>query len=649
MKIKNAYKKMVCAVLAVILILSMTVMPAAADNGEWTQYLYDMILYTDIAAYINHYPISSYACNGKTVVVAEDLRNYGFNVEWDEQSRALYISPNYLVNEISGMGYVDRNSSLKGSVFAYAQPSDISVYYNGVWIKAYSINGYMLISLEDMVNPELGVEFTWDQSTRSAKLWESWTGIAEYNSLDNSKNDGSDNNDTNDENSSNSYGYVQINNLGTFFKEQLSIEKVVGNGIIPTDENGNFDFSKPMTVDEVNQAVSRMAAFVADEVNFEVLKSDIPQIKTKGNGEIATIQDVVDLLTEPGIDLTDTKEWVEMAKPSMLRELAYVMLPENDIETALATIQTDNPALQGYTAAMMFKAIHMWELLKNWESGYIPTFTGKSLGYSSYDSIDASFVAYDGNSYYFINNNSLLCETNGTYRKIASADNILGIYSGYIFYIKKGQVYRVYRDGSYNRKLSNFRTSYGTADITMIMDNDYIYRQIGGTATYRIPISSIDFDSDKIEIEYSDMPSFNSDGGNVFTEKGYRGYGKLKFMAIYKNDVELVSHNISGQGNIDLYNDSVYYITYDSFEDSDFKFSLRKVSRNGSIDFDKEIARFEGNANRSFELGLAGDYAFIRNADVYYRICINENMSNYGVFEKMIFPQSISDISTLPM
>ena len=37
-------------------------------------------LHTDIVVYINNFAIPSYAVNGQSAIIAEDLRNFGFDV-----------------------------------------------------------------------------------------------------------------------------------------------------------------------------------------------------------------------------------------------------------------------------------------------------------------------------------------------------------------------------------------------------------------------------------------------------------------------------------------------------------------------------------------------------------------------------------------
>lgn len=49
---------------------------------------------TDIKTYLNGSEIQSYNLGGRTAIVCEDMRDYGFNVVWDEIDRTLSISIN---------------------------------------------------------------------------------------------------------------------------------------------------------------------------------------------------------------------------------------------------------------------------------------------------------------------------------------------------------------------------------------------------------------------------------------------------------------------------------------------------------------------------------------------------------------------------
>lgn len=176
-------KKLLAITAAVILFAAAMSTSVMADNGSSRDYAGSgAVVYSDIGAYVNHYPIASYSCGGKTVVVAEDLRSFGFDVDWNDSDRALYITPSYS-GSISGSDSVYSGAGRQGRAFAYVLNSDIKVYINGREIPAYCIDGYMLISLEDLASLTDGIEFTWDSSTRSAKLWISWCPITVWHPI----------------------------------------------------------------------------------------------------------------------------------------------------------------------------------------------------------------------------------------------------------------------------------------------------------------------------------------------------------------------------------------------------------------------------------------------------------------------------------
>ena len=97
------------------LLLSLSFLPAkAAKIGD----IAGEVIYTDISAYINHYPISAYAYDGGMVVVAEDLKNFGFDVNYNDDTRNLNITPNTSINTLNGMGTVYKNGARLGKHFS---------------------------------------------------------------------------------------------------------------------------------------------------------------------------------------------------------------------------------------------------------------------------------------------------------------------------------------------------------------------------------------------------------------------------------------------------------------------------------------------------------------------------------------------------
>lgn len=96
--------------------------------------------YTDISAYINHYPITSYNINGNTAVVAEDLANYGFDVAWDENARTLTVTRGNATT-ITPYGTIYKYSRKAGKVSTLIYETDIVTYVNNTVVESFSIGG----------------------------------------------------------------------------------------------------------------------------------------------------------------------------------------------------------------------------------------------------------------------------------------------------------------------------------------------------------------------------------------------------------------------------------------------------------------------------------------------------------------------------
>lgn len=105
-------------------------------------------LNTDIVARIDGTPIRSYNIDGYTVIIAEDLKNYGFNVNFDNEKRILYVDD--VKGEITST-YTDSAFSGKvGDVAGDVLYTDIDTYVNGLPVKSYNIGGLTAIYISDL-------------------------------------------------------------------------------------------------------------------------------------------------------------------------------------------------------------------------------------------------------------------------------------------------------------------------------------------------------------------------------------------------------------------------------------------------------------------------------------------------------------------
>lgn len=150
---------------------------SAADVGDVT----GIIRCSGIDTYINNYPINAYNLDGRQLVCAEELADYGFSVEWRQDERSLYVTPDYSTAEIKRKEDVKRRYYYINRRVYNAVYSDITVYLNGEPIEAYSIDGRMMIKLREF--ERLGtVEFSEERNYAGAMI--DGLPVAEYEPLE---------------------------------------------------------------------------------------------------------------------------------------------------------------------------------------------------------------------------------------------------------------------------------------------------------------------------------------------------------------------------------------------------------------------------------------------------------------------------------
>lgn len=138
-------KKTITFIVIVSVIMCILTSPSFAAMGDILGYA----KYTDISAFINNYPIKSYNINDYTAIVVEDLRNYGFEVVWNEDSRTLTVGINNSA-DINGMTDIYKYSRRSGkNSFAYVE-TDIITNLNGKPVTSFNIGGQTCIYMDDL-------------------------------------------------------------------------------------------------------------------------------------------------------------------------------------------------------------------------------------------------------------------------------------------------------------------------------------------------------------------------------------------------------------------------------------------------------------------------------------------------------------------
>ncbi|MBQ1947863.1 MAG: hypothetical protein II359_04565 [Clostridia bacterium] len=125
--------------------------------------------YTDIRAYINHFAVASYNVDGYTVIVAEDLTRFGFDVIWSQEERSLKITRNPNVTTVVRDGAPQITAPHLLGLPAYdILETDIKTYINDVEVPSYNIGGRTVIHIAEL---SIFGGVTFDQTYRVMKLW----------------------------------------------------------------------------------------------------------------------------------------------------------------------------------------------------------------------------------------------------------------------------------------------------------------------------------------------------------------------------------------------------------------------------------------------------------------------------------------------
>ncbi|MFZ5354105.1 MAG: hypothetical protein ACOZCL_15480 [Bacillota bacterium] len=174
---KNKMTKLAAVVMIIMLAISSY---AAADEGMAVGTPVGSILKTDIIAKIDGYVIPSYNIDGSMVIYAKDLRNYGFDVVWDAEKRAVIVNRNEEL-EFSPMPVAESSTEAVGTKLGDVLYTDIKVYIGDAEIKSYNVNGSTAFYFRDL--KQFGtVEWDADDRISALVLSSSETADAYYDS-----------------------------------------------------------------------------------------------------------------------------------------------------------------------------------------------------------------------------------------------------------------------------------------------------------------------------------------------------------------------------------------------------------------------------------------------------------------------------------
>ena len=135
------------------------------------------VIYSDITAYINGLPIPSYNLDDRTVVIAKELENYGFDLNYVDEERCLYIEYNP-EKEVTANYDPKKENKKIGSVAFTAQATDIYIRvndFNITYDTSYSIDGQILVPIDGLEHCHSGyISWNWEKRTLSFDYIHYW-------------------------------------------------------------------------------------------------------------------------------------------------------------------------------------------------------------------------------------------------------------------------------------------------------------------------------------------------------------------------------------------------------------------------------------------------------------------------------------------
>jgi hypothetical protein len=130
-----------------VLMASFFTVPAAADAEVQIGDVIGHVYSTDIVADIDGMDIPSYNIGGVTVIEAEALADYGFDVKWNASARAIYVNTLTLPNTPP---VVTPKKEKPGKITGSVLYTDIHAWVNGCQTKSYNIGGRTVVPIEEL-------------------------------------------------------------------------------------------------------------------------------------------------------------------------------------------------------------------------------------------------------------------------------------------------------------------------------------------------------------------------------------------------------------------------------------------------------------------------------------------------------------------
>ncbi len=146
--------------LAAALFMSAATALAPGDVLGW-------VLYTDVVAYIDGVPVRSYNIEGNTYVVAEDLAEYGFGVEWNGATSTLHVTDAH--RAVTAEYVPEANTHPAGTPAMPYLYTNVKTVLGGEVVTGYNIGGFTCVCMDDLA-AYCASDYVWDGAASELRL-----------------------------------------------------------------------------------------------------------------------------------------------------------------------------------------------------------------------------------------------------------------------------------------------------------------------------------------------------------------------------------------------------------------------------------------------------------------------------------------------
>ncbi len=169
LKLRNTKKFIALA----LVILSLPISAFSYNVGD----VIGTVLSTDIVTYIESVPVTSYNIDGRTAIIAEQMRSFGLDVYFDEYTRTLSISKGS--GEITPPALKEEESSLPvGTPVGNVLFTDITTNFEGAPITSFNIGGLTCVYATDFA--KFYGSCIWDENARTVNITKETTASFDY-------------------------------------------------------------------------------------------------------------------------------------------------------------------------------------------------------------------------------------------------------------------------------------------------------------------------------------------------------------------------------------------------------------------------------------------------------------------------------------